>query len=290
MASVVIAAHNEEQVIAACLQALAKQDFAGEIQVVVSANGCSDRTAAIARKLGATVVDRAEAGKAAALNAGEAVATSFPRIYLDADIIVPPHAVSALVATLNSGHALAAVPRRRMETGGRPWAVRAYCAINERLPVFQKSLFGRGLMAISSDGRARFSTFPKIIADDLFIDSLFAQSERVVVDELEVTIEAPYSTRDLLRRLIRVRRGNSEMRSGTATGLGVNVQRTRRWSWLIDVIVPNPRLALAALPYVAFTLAAAALSRRRVTDAEQGWGHDETRRRGALAPDSTGAE
>lgn len=291
MPSVVIAAHNEEQVIGTCLRALMDQDFPGELQVVVSANGCSDRTVEIAREFGATIVDRREPGKAAALNAGDSVATSFPRIYLDADIVIPPHTIGALLRPLapTSGR-LAAVPRRRIETSGRPWPVRAYFTINERLPVFRKSLFGRGLIALSAEGRARFSDFPSLIADDLFVDSLFGEDEREVVQEVEVTVEAPHTTKDLLRRLQRVRRGNSEMRAtATRTGGQVNVQRPQRWAWLVDVVLPNPRLALAAVPYAAITLAAAVLGHRRVRNAEQGWGRDDSTRSGEGSPSRTGA-
>jgi glycosyltransferase involved in cell wall biosynthesis len=96
--SVIIAAHNEEAVIGGCLEALAREQL--PLQVIVSANGCTDATAELARSMHATVVERAEAGKAGALNAAELVAEEFPRIYLDADIVPPPGAIAALVAAL----------------------------------------------------------------------------------------------------------------------------------------------------------------------------------------------
>ena len=54
------------------------------MQVVVVCNGCSDDTADRARALGAEVLELADAGKHLALNAGDAVARGFPRVYLDA--------------------------------------------------------------------------------------------------------------------------------------------------------------------------------------------------------------
>jgi glycosyltransferase involved in cell wall biosynthesis len=289
--SVVIAAHNEERLIAGCLHALHSQQLHGELEIVVSANGCTDRTAEIARESGAVVVERPAPGKAAALNAGDAVSTSFPRIYLDADIVLAPHALGALIARLSSTPSvLAAIPRRRLDTRGRPWAVRAYFAINERLPVFRASLFGRGLIALSEEGRARFTTFPAVIADDLFLDSLFAQDERGVVDDVVVSVEAPLTTRDLLRRLVRVRRGNAQLRSAGEDGpLGLSVQPSRRWDWLTAVVVPEPRLAAAAIPYVVITLAAGILARRRVADTARSWGRDESTRGGAPSAGPGGA-
>ena len=41
--AVLIPAHDEEFVIEACLTSLLGQDFRGHLQVVVVANGCSDR-------------------------------------------------------------------------------------------------------------------------------------------------------------------------------------------------------------------------------------------------------
>ncbi len=290
MPSVVIAAHNEEHLIGACLRAIADQDFSGDVQVVVSANGCTDRTAEVARRAGAEVVDRPEPGKTAALNAGDAVATTFPRIYLDADIILPRNALSSFTARLGSeAGCLAVVPRRRLETNGRPWPVRAYFAINERLPVYQTGLFGRGVIVLSKEGRGRFPAFPPLIADDLFLDSLYSENERAVVNDVEVTVEAPHTTRDLLRRLERVRRGNAQMRAAGANGeLALTVRRPQRWAWLTEVVLPHPRLAPSAIAYVSITLAAAILARRQVQDASRNWGRDESTRGGSASGPAEG--
>ena len=71
MTSVIIAAHDEEHVLGACIDAIVAQPGSAAVQVVVSANGCTDDTAGVARRRGATVVERAEAGKPGALNAAD---------------------------------------------------------------------------------------------------------------------------------------------------------------------------------------------------------------------------
>ena len=161
MTSVIIAAHNEEAMIGACLDALLEQTApTGPLDIVVSANACTDATVDIARARKVAVVDRPRPGKAAALNAGELVASGFPRVYVDADIVVPSNALAELAAVLaGTDGVLAAVPRRRLNTAGRPWLVRAYFSINERLPAFTAGLFGRGIIALSAEGRARFGCF-----------------------------------------------------------------------------------------------------------------------------------
>jgi glycosyltransferase involved in cell wall biosynthesis len=289
MPSVVIAAHNEENVIGLSLDALLDQRTSERIEVVVSANGCTDRTVAVATRPGVTVVVSPEPGKAVALNAGDRIATAFPRIYLDADIVVPPGGLAAVIGRLaEAPHPLAVVPRRRLNTAGRPWPVRAYLSINERLPAFRNGLFGRGMIALSEEGRSRFDAFPTMIADDLFIDSLFADAEKAEASDVEVVVQAPFTTRDLVRRLVRVRRGNAELRAAAAAGLvEVRVRAADRWAWLREVVLPDPRLIPAAVPYVSITLIAGLLARRRVA-AGHGWGHDKSTR-GAQSSGANGA-
>lgn len=276
MVSIVIAAHNEEAVIGACLDALRSDAAGADAEVIVSANGCSDRTADIARGRGAIVIDRPEAGKPGALNAADAIATDFPRIYLDADIRVPEGGVAALQRMLDA-RTLAVVPRRRVDVSGRPLAVRCYFAINERLPVFRDGLFGRGMIALSREGRSRFAEFPPMIADDLYLDSQFSAAEKAEARDVEVVVEAPRTTKALVNRLVRVRRGNAEMRTAATAGrLTVNVRASDKWAWLRDVVVPHPRLAFAAVPYLAITLAAAWRARRQ--PAGSSWGRDDSTR------------
>lgn len=275
MVSVIVAAHDEEHVIGACLDALLNQVDGPPAQIIVSANGCTDGTTRVAAGRGVTVVERSEPGKSAALNAADLIATSFPRVYLDADIVLPADAMANLRRTLDSvAGATVVVPRRRMATVGRPIAVRAYFAINERLPVFRTGLVGRGTIMLSEAGRARFDRFPEMVADDLFVDSVFTEDERAVADDVEIVVQAPYRTTELVRRLARVRRGNAEMRAAAAAGdLPVTVRPSDKWAWFREV-VRKPRLALAAAPYVVITLLAGRL-------AEQGqgtWGRDESTR------------
>lgn len=283
MVSVIIAAHDEEGVLGATLDALLAEPDIDAGQVIVSANGCRDRTAEIAAQRGVTVIDRAEPGKAGALNAADEIATGFPRIYLDADIAVPAGAIAEILARFDhDSRPLAVVPRRRIDTGGSAWPVRAYFAINERLPVFRTGLFGRGLIALSEAGRARFEVFPAMIADDLYVDSQFSEAERLEAAGVEIVVAAPRTTRSLVDRLVRVRRGNSQLRTAARAGeVPVTVRRSDRWSWLRDVVMPEPHLVFAAVPYVLITLIAAQRARRAPGDL--GWGQDRSTREGATA-------
>src|SRR5262249_10805545 len=147
---------------------------------------------------------------------------------------------------------MAAVPARQLDVRGRPLLVRAYYAVHARLPATRNGLYGRGVIALSRSARERFDAFPTMTADDLFLDSLYTQDERVVVDSATVTVRTPLRTRDLVRRLARVRAGNSAMRQSAS-----EVRRARRFSWLFDVLGEAPWLAPAAVCYVAITTVAA---------------------------------
>ena len=65
--SVIVPAYNEEDLLAECLEALATQDYEGEIEVVVVDNASTDATGEIARGLGVRVVEEPRRGYGRAL-------------------------------------------------------------------------------------------------------------------------------------------------------------------------------------------------------------------------------
>lgn len=276
MISIVIAAHNEAAVIGRCLDALLQDAKPGEFDITVVANGCTDDTAAVAaRRPGVRVIDRETPGKAPALNAGDDAAVGFPRIYLDADVVLTSAAVRSLAAALQD--VPAATVGRELDVTGRPLLVKAYYAIHGRLPVLRDGLFGRGVVAVSEKGRARFGRFPDLVADDLYLDSQFARDEKAHVGGHTSTVATPRRTGDLIRRLVRVRSGNAAMRAAAARGeITVPVRAADRSSWLRDVVLPRPWLAPAAACYVAITVIAA-WSAKRTGDGTV-WARDESSR------------
>nr|WP_296068241.1 glycosyltransferase [uncultured Actinoplanes sp.] len=275
MTSVVIAAHNEAAVIGRCLDSLLAGAAPGEFDVTVAANGCTDDTAKVAAERGVRVVDLPEAGKAGALNAGDDAAAGFPRVYLDADIVLSTADVRALAAAVDDRHP-AATARRELDLAGRPPLVRAYFAINRRLPAFRTGLFGRGVIVLGEAGRARFDRFPDMVADDLFLDSLFTEAEKRQVSAVCAVVATPRRTSLLIRRLVRVRAGNAAMRAAAARGdVGATVRSADRSSWLKDVVLRRPWLVPAAACYAGITVYAAVRARRGTG---QGWGRDDSTR------------
>jgi glycosyltransferase involved in cell wall biosynthesis len=281
--AIIIAAHDEANVIGRCLDTIQREAACDEFEVIVVANGCTDATAAEAKSRKVRVIELVDASKARALNIADAAASGFPRLYLDADMMLSADDIRTLSKSLDNGTGfLASAPRRKIELVNRPLAVRAFFRVQERLPVYENGLVGRGAIMVSEAGRARFAQFPDKTADDLFLDALFEPTQRTIVDAVTCVIEVPYTTRDLLRRLVRVRRGNIQLRQTELTTSMADepapvVRRSDRWSWLRDVVLPHPKLAPAGVAYAALTLIAEWQARRSID--KQAWERDESTRR-----------
>jgi len=195
MASVIIPANNEEDYIGACLAALLAQEgpeaaLAGT-EIMVVANACTDRTVAIARGFEGeaaargwrlVVIELQEGGKPLALNAGDAAATRFPRVYLDADVEMGPRLLAALVETLDR-EAPAYASGRLKVAPARSWVTRVFGRVWTRVPFMTHCVAGAGLFAVNEAGRGRWNAFPEIISDDTFVRLSFLPHERMGVDE-----------------------------------------------------------------------------------------------------------
>ena len=228
MISIIIPAHNEEAVIERCLAVLLNGAEPSELEIVVACNGCTDHTADRARGFGppVQVIEIQQSSKTAAINAAERVATAFPRLYIDADVVLPLSGARAVAATLNNGYLLAS-PVADTDLSASSPAVRAFYDVWLRLP-YNRVMVGTGVYALSETGRARFGEFPPIIADDGFVRSRFTPEERVAVPEARVRVVAPRTLAGLVRVKTRSRLGGYELaqkypRPGTA-------DRKRLWS------------------------------------------------------------
>jgi glycosyltransferase involved in cell wall biosynthesis len=94
--SVIIPAHNEQHYIRQTLQAVNRQTFRN-FEIVVVTNGCTDRTADIARELCDQVIVMPERGLSRARNLGGQAARGKVLIFLDADTLLEAHALEVIV-------------------------------------------------------------------------------------------------------------------------------------------------------------------------------------------------
>jgi GT2 family glycosyltransferase len=220
---VVIPAHNEEAGIAACLLSLLAQRGAVEINVVVVANGCTDRTVEIAEGLRdaaraaghrLSVLELADGGKARALNAADRLLAGDIHgdihVYLDADTVLSSGALAALHSALTDRpEALMGSPLPiPLLPAGR--IARGYAEVWMELPSVASQVVGLGCYAVNRAGRERWSEMPDLVADDAFVRARFSAQERLLLGEECFIYEFP-SGRDLLGVLARWREGNREL-------------------------------------------------------------------------------
>src|SRR4029077_11407775 len=113
----IIPAHNEEAVLRRTLDALCAGWSDGEFEAIVVANACSDRTAEIARGFGprVRVLETDVPSKSNALNLGDRAARGFPRLYVDADVILSVGAVRRVAKVLAGKSILAAAATPRLD-------------------------------------------------------------------------------------------------------------------------------------------------------------------------------
>ena len=270
--SVVIPAHNEASVIARTLGPLAPLAAAGQIEVIVVCNGCSDDTAAIARGFeGVTVLEIGRPSKSAALNAGDAAATKWPRIYLDADAQISQRAVRDVLTALEPGGPLAARPAVQFDLQDAHPLIHSYYRTRLRLPSARSRLWAGGVYGLSEQGRRRFKEFPDLTADDLFVDRLFEPSEKAVLDVDPVIIRPPRTPKDQVAVLHRVYRGNAEQN-------GDDGQHSTARQTLAEVLrsVRGPLSAVHAAVYLGFAVAG-----RQGTARSGTWERDDSSRASA---------
>lgn len=217
--TVIIPAHNEAHVIARTLQRLMPAVRSGQVEVIVACNGCTDNTAEIALTfVGVQVLQLPEPSKTAALNAADAAATRWPRLYLDADIEISPAALRMVLQRVSDGTVPAARPAFRYDDSGATWPVRAFYQARRRIPSTHTALWGAGAYALSESGRSRFHDFPALTADDLFVDLQFSAGEKSIVNSPPVQVRTPKNTYALLAILRRAYRGQHEIRHGSRAG------------------------------------------------------------------------
>ncbi|MCK3769974.1 glycosyltransferase [Microbacterium aerolatum] len=191
-ASVIIPAHNEEAVIARTLEPLADAAARGALEVIVVCNACADRTAEIAGAFpGVSVLESGIPSKTHALNLGDETATSWPRIYLDADIVVSEQSITATAIALSTRRWLAARPRSDFVMTGTGPMVRAYYRARSRMPSLGRAMWGAGVYGLSEEGHRRLGRFPDVTGDDLWVDRLFAPDEKTVIAAEPVAVRVP---------------------------------------------------------------------------------------------------
>jgi len=279
--SIIVPAHNEQNVLGRCLSSMLDQAVPGELEIIVAANGCSDATADVARSFGddVRVIELAEASKHRALAAADSAAREFPRLYVDADVVLGTASLRAVADALRNGPARVAAPKLRVRLEKSSWAVRAYYRIWLQLPYHANGTIGSGVYGLSKSGRKRFESFPDLISDDGFVRLNFEPHERLSVPQSYFEIVAPRDMANLLGVKTRSQKGWRQLRERFPELVANNARDRKEYPIVLRSMAFTPTNWLAALVYafVAIVTKARAweLNRSgRLAD----WERDETSR------------
>jgi hypothetical protein len=195
---------------------------------------------------------------------------------VDADVTVSGVDLVALAEGLHESGALVAAPTMRVRPSPS-WWVRQYYRVWELTGYRSEGHIGSGVYMLSRRGRERFGDFPAVIADDLFVQRLFAPSERFTPGDLFFCVDAPRSLGALVRRNTRIAAGNRQLAqeypdlapAGAAVGARTLVRRVwRRPSLWVGFAV------YASVYLTTHRRAAALLAQQR----EIAWNRDTTTR------------
>jgi glycosyltransferase involved in cell wall biosynthesis len=143
---IVVAARNEEDLIAATIEALARP-FPGA-RVIVASDGSRDRTSALAAAAGAEVLEGAERGKGEAMTAAarrllEGGPSAATVVFCDGDLAASAGLLGPLAEAVESGDcdlAVAAFARREgggfgIAVGFSRWAIKRLVGLELKAPI-----------------------------------------------------------------------------------------------------------------------------------------------------------
>jgi hypothetical protein len=268
---IVAPACNEASVLRPFLESLLMQQGV-TLDAVLVANGCRDLTASIARSFVLAfrraghrlrVVETPVASKTGALNLGDSILTRFPRAYIDADVVLSPGALGRLASVLDETSPRLASPALSL-TPQPTWLANEIAGHIEALPPYSCDVMGGGIYAVNAAGRARWATFPDVIADDAYVVSRFGLAERVRLADVSFRPRFPGIDR-LLPTFTRWEAGLLQL-----SQMGVKRPQASRWM-LARLIIRNPRRWVSSLIVVGLKTAARRQARRQLDRGPSPW-------------------
>lgn len=276
VASVIIPAHNEEASIEACLDAVLSNPDSQRFDVVVVANGCSDRTVELVRAYSAPVrlIETDVGSKANALELGHAGTAAGPRIYLDADIVISGDALGAVLEVLAIDGVEGSAPRIDLaEPASATWLLRQYAAIWNQAPYFHADLIGSGFYGLTEQAQSRIGQWPALIADDLVALCHLAPNERkTAAGWFRHTL--PSRLRDVAKVEVRREAGRLEFAAWAEAENKSVAEENPGGRWLVD-LARQPQNWVGLGLFVAVKVLAKIRAKKAVANNSIAWGQDQ---------------
>ncbi|MEB0150096.1 glycosyltransferase [Pseudomonas sp. CCC2.2] len=211
--AVIIPAYNEEANIGTLLDGLTAANWEQDYQIIVSCNACTDRTLAIAQQYaGVLCLSSREPSKINALNLADQEASGYPRIYVDADVLISHASILTLIERLaiESAPALVA-PLAVTRTVDSSFSVRHYYKAWSNSKYCLVDGYGSGVYGLNQSARLLFHTFPAVISDDGFVRRIIDNRHIIRVVEAKSYVRAPSSFSELIKVKTRSKLGNIQL-------------------------------------------------------------------------------
>ena len=219
--SIVIAAHNEADILGAKLASLARLDYpADRIEIIIASDGSTDATDELIRSVRdprVRLITCKKLGKAAALNAGVAAASREIVCFTDARQMLEPEALRCLVTNF-ADPSVGCVSGELMlkDTNSSNVGVGLYWKI-EKLVRVAESCTGSAVGATGAFYAVRRALIPQLplgtILDDVFVPlEVVRQRKRVLFESgARAWDTLPAKATDEFRRKVRTLAGNYQL-------------------------------------------------------------------------------
>lgn len=227
--TIMIACYNEEMNIENTLSYLAKQDYLGEIKVIVIDNNSTDNTARVVKNaadkinLDITLILESKQGKNNALNTGLKIVSTELVITLDADTLLHKSAINYMVRRLFSsptdvcavaGAVLVRNSRGNLIARVQEWDYFLGIASIKRLQgMFQSTLVAQGAFSLyKTEAVRRIGGWPDAIGEDIVLTwKLLSNKGRVYFEPLAVAFtDVPVTLNHFIKQRSRWARGMIE--------------------------------------------------------------------------------
>ncbi|WP_052140969.1 glycosyltransferase [Pseudoalteromonas piratica] len=238
---IIIPAYNERSVIARTLTPIYPGIEGGDFSIVLAVNGTTDDTVDFVKQTFPKVncLDIEIGSKTNAINEAEKLNVGFPRVYMDADVVLTLKGIKSLIDRLASTkQPLLAAPKAEMDFSHSSFLVKAFYQAWFKTKFYTEQGFGGGVYGLNEAARSNFERFPKIIADDGFIREVVCSSQHSIVNECISIVSAPRDIRSLIKIKSRSKLGNMELKKkGLIKNAPLTGKRFEQSPSLIEFIV-----------------------------------------------------